>query len=58
MQPIVYLYHVKYAETAVDAAAIMDNARMCGATEVSAKWNEEMRVYVVEYRVPREESEV
>lgn len=42
--------HVLYAETAMDAAAIMDNARASGAEEVRAEWVKEQNVYRVEYK--------
>ena len=42
--------HVLYADTAVDAAAIMDNARASGAEEVRAEWVKEQNVYRVEYK--------
>lgn len=42
--------HVLYADTAVDAAAIMDNARASGAEEVRAELLPKENVYRVEYK--------
>lgn len=51
----VEIEHVFYAEDAISAAAIMDNARMSGADEVKAEWMQRERVYRVEYTTPEED---
>lgn len=54
MKPIVYMYYTKCAKDIQGAAAIMDNAQMCGAEEVHARWDKEANNWKVEYQVPRE----
>ena len=51
----VEIEHVFYAEDAISAAAIMDNARMSGADEVRAEWMQKENVYRVEYTTPQED---
>ena len=51
----VEIEHVFYAEDAISAAAIMDNAIAGGADEVKAVWDKTAKVYKVEYMTPQED---
>ena len=52
---MVELQHVFYAEDALSAARIMDNAISAGADEVRAAWDKDAGVYKVEYRTEQTE---
>lgn len=51
----VEIEHVFYAEDAISAAAIMDNAIAGGADEVRAEWDKDAKVYKVEFTTPQED---
>lgn len=53
----VEIEHVFYAEDAISAAAIMDNAIAGGADEVRAEWMQREQVYRVEYTTPQEDEQ-
>ena len=52
---MVKVQHIFYAEDAILAAQIMDNARSAGADEVRAIWDKHAGVYRVEYQTKQTE---
>ena len=53
-RPIVYLYHIKYAEGVEGVAKIMENVIASGIDEVKATLVKD-NLYKIEYKTPREE---
>ena len=51
-----YLYHVEYAESMVEMGEKADRAMGNGAKEVKTKWDEQAKVYVIEYAIQKVES--
>ena len=55
-KPVVYMYHILYAEGVQEVAAVMENVIANGVDEVKATLVNDS-LYKIEYKLPREDKE-